>query len=461
VETQSGFLMWRIGMIDKWIQRRSGWETSSNDARNPWETDYGRIIHSSSFRRLQGKTQILNLGDSDFYRTRLTHSLEVGQIARGLTQQLRVNSSVDKIEDILPDPMMIQAVGSTHDLGHPPFGHGGEVALNYCMRNNGGFEGNGQTLRILSRLEKMSANEGSDLTRRSLLAVLKYPVSYSTVANPSIIPQLENKPTSIRLINRKLSKPPKCYHDTEQDVVEWVLKGISKSDIQNFTSFKEIANKHGKANYKSFDCSIMDLADDIAYGVHDLEDMIAMRLVTREDFEKYVSESHCRSFLEASTAKYKAEIKNDSYRWLLDGLFSDASLRKRFISRLVGHFVTSVQVKKLGVFEEPLLDHKAQLPNLHAEFLKALTEIVYNKVIKSPEVQHLEFKGQKMVVSVFEAYATDPMSLLPEYCRYEYKKSNDDVRIICDHISGMTDQYLLKTYDRLFSPRMGSVFDRL
>lgn len=448
-------------MENFWISRKSGWKKNKNDARTPWEIDYGRIIHSSSFRRLQGKTQILNLGDSDFYRTRLTHSLEVGQIARGLTQQLRSKIDETEICELLPDPMMIQAVGSTHDLGHPPFGHGGEVALNYCMKENGGFEGNGQTLRILSKLEKMSERDGSDLTRRSLLAVLKYPVNYSAVAHPKLVPRLESKPTSIRLIDRKSSKPPKCYHDAETDVVKWILEPLSDFDKSEFTKIELQDDDHYKAKYKSFDCSIMDLADDIAYGVHDLEDMIAMRLITREDFQNHVTPKQCQSFLDEYAERAKGEMGNDSYQWLIDGLFGNGGKRKHFISRFVGHFITNVEIEKLAIFDEALLDYKAKLPFLHTQFLKALTDIVLNRVIKSPEVQHLEFKGQKMVVSVFEAYATDPHSLLPDYCKEEYKQSGEDLRVISDHIAGMTDQYLLKTYDRLFSPRMGSVFDRL
>lgn len=133
-----------------WYARQENWKAQSEDARDEADVDYARVIHSASFRRLQGKTQILNLGDSDFYRTRLTHSLEVAQIAGGIVRQLRQDFSDHAASAHLPDHSLIQAIGVTHDLGHPPFGHGGEVALNYCMRAAGGFEGNGQTLRILS-----------------------------------------------------------------------------------------------------------------------------------------------------------------------------------------------------------------------------------------------------------------------------------------------------------------------
>src|ERR1700722_1534280 len=146
-------------------ERRSGWKVGSADARTEFEVDFARIVHCGSFRRLQGKTQILNLGDSDFYRTRLTHSLEVAQIAGSVARQLEGQYKTHPAHACLPPLSLIQAAGFCHDLGHPPFGHGGEVALNYCMRNTGGFEGNGQTLRILSKLENFSKQHGSDLTR--------------------------------------------------------------------------------------------------------------------------------------------------------------------------------------------------------------------------------------------------------------------------------------------------------
>ena len=178
--------------------------------RTAFGMDYARVVHSASFRRLQGKTQILNLGDSDFYRTRLTHSLEVGQIAGSIPRHLEKARHFNDAKDHLPDVNLIQAIGFAHDLGHPPFGHGGEVALNYCMRDAGGFEGNGQTLRILSKLENFSKCHGADLTRRTLLGVLKYPVSFNTL-NKHKKPCLKETPTSVRIIDRKKTKPPKCF----------------------------------------------------------------------------------------------------------------------------------------------------------------------------------------------------------------------------------------------------------
>jgi hypothetical protein len=150
-------------MNSDWLARREEWRQQPEDARDEASVDYARIIHSASFRRLQGKTQVLTLGEGDFYRTRLTHSIEVAQIAEGIARQFQKDHAEHSAQPWIPNLTMIQAVGATHDLGHPPFGHGGEVALNYCMRENGGFEGNGQTLRILTRLERFSAKAGSML----------------------------------------------------------------------------------------------------------------------------------------------------------------------------------------------------------------------------------------------------------------------------------------------------------
>lgn len=439
--------------------RREGWTPQQEDAREPGDVDYARVIHSASFRRLQGKTQILNLGDGDFYRTRLTHSLEVAQIAGGLVKQIVKDHEDHSVRDYLPDRSLIQAIGCTHDLGHPPFGHGGEVALNYCMRDHGGFEGNGQTLRILSRLENFSEEAGANLSRRTLLGVLKYPVSFRNTNN--LRPALDDSTSAINLINPTLSKPPKCYLDSEEEVVQWILKGIDEDQRDEFQSVNHQKDKHHKPNHKSLDCSIMDVADDISYGVHDLEDAIAMGLLTREEFENKVSSTDCTSFLDALTEKYPDECGNNAYDYFLSMLFGGSGNRKRCISRLVHHFMTATEILELEQFDEPLLRYRLSLKTSQKEFLEALHRVVFAEVIRDPSVQHLEFKGQKMVVSVFEALASDPKRLLPRDAYKLYLREDKGHRVICDYVAGMTDGYLLKTFDRLFSPRMGSVFDKL
>lgn len=206
---------------DIWEKRIFEQQRKDNDVRNEWERDYSRLIHSAAFRRLQAKTQVLGLGESDFYRTRLTHSMEVAQIGVGIVRWLKNGTyanklSNDVLEKLLPKSSLINAICLAHDLGHPPFGHGGEVALNICMREYGGFEGNGQTLRILSKLEKYTENNGMNPTRRLLLGVLKYPASYSETCNSEFYGLIPNTKWLAKAENQK---PPKCYLDTEKDLV--------------------------------------------------------------------------------------------------------------------------------------------------------------------------------------------------------------------------------------------------
>ncbi len=446
---------------DFWSCRRSGWTKHPEDARTPGDVDYARVIHSGSFRRLQGKTQILNLGDSDFYRTRLTHSLEVAQIAGGLGAQIRKNFPNDEATQFVPDRSMLQAIASTHDLGHPPFGHGGEVALNYCMRENGGFEGNGQTLRILAKLEKFSDSDGADLSREALLGVLKYPVAYSAAVNPKIIPDMLPDTSGTPLLDREVSKPPKCYLDSEADVVDWLLEPLSETDRKQFQQFDLKQGKHAKARHKSFACSIMDLADDISFGIHDMEDALALSLVSQSGFRRHVSPEKCEGLLDYLNSNYAGQYGNDVYGGWVKRIFGDGSERKHQINRILNFVITSVEIDELTEFAEPRLRYRAKLPEPVARFVEAVKEFIREEVIFNPSVQHLEFKGQMMVIAVFEVLKSDPKSFLPKDIYAKFIESGDPLRDICDYVAGMTDTYLLRTYERLFAPRVGSVFDKL
>lgn len=447
--------------MNVWKQRREPWKRQSDDARTEWEVDYGRVIHSASFRRLQGKTQVLNLGDSDFYRTRLTHSMEVAQIGAGIVKHLGTAASAHPAAQHLPDGALIQAIGCAHDLGHPPFGHGGEAALNYCMRDDGGFEGNGQTLRILSRLEFFSKTAGANLTRRALLGVLKYPVPYSVAARPELAPSLIDGTSVLTIIDANKCKPPKCYLDCDQPVVDWVFEPLSNADRDGFTTFKPAEGKHNKPQHKSLDCSIMEAADDIAYGVHDLEDAIALGLITEASFTRGVPEAAFGAFLNDLKGRHPDEGGNNVYEAVVQDLFSSGRTRKRAIGRLVHYFIASVELFEFDGFEEPLLKYRARVGREARALLDALQTFIVKDVVKSARVRHLEFKGQSMVVAVFEALRSDPDRLLPPDALERYVEADRDVRVVCDYVAGMTDTYLLRTYDRLFSPRMGSVFDKL
>lgn len=447
-------------MTDHWEERKEPFTPQPEDARTAWDTDYGRIVHSAAFRRLQGKTQILNIGDSDFYRTRLTHTLEVSQIATGLVRQFRKDlPDGHPVKASLPEDSLIQAISLTHDLGHPPFGHGGEVALNYCMKDEGGFEGNAQSLRILTKLVQYSKNAGANLARRTLLGGLKYPVAYSAARNAAIVPRLNDNGVT-RTIDREACVPPKCHFDCEQEEVDWMLDGISPAEKAKFCEAVPAQGKHAKTKHKSFDCTIMDVADDIAYGIHDLEDAISLKLITEEQFREDVPDSRCKIFLDKYREKY-SKGGNDVYSEFVTRLFSDSGGRKHQINRMVHHFVTNIEVYEEKGFATGLLKHRVRIKSPQRDFLDALKAHVFKRVIKSPGVQHLEFKGQGMVVAVFEVLASEPHNFLPADSYKRFRETGEDRRVICDYIAGMTDHFLLKTYDRLFSPRMGSVFDKL
>ena len=271
-----------------WSECRLPPTIRAQDVRSPWDRDYARIIHSAAFRRLQSKTQVLDLGESDFYRTRLTHSLEVAQVGSGILQYLKQQMAASPVAKALPDKRLLSGICLAHDLGHPPFGHGGETALNYCMREYGGFEGNGQTLRILPRLEQYTECHGLNPTRRMLLGILKYPAPYADLVN---LKAYGSQAASPRWLFKAAEQtPPKCYLDTERPVVDWVLAPLGTAQ-KDFCAAQERQDKHKKTRHQALDTSIMELADDISYSLHDLEDAIAMNMLTRDMWQEFIAAS--------------------------------------------------------------------------------------------------------------------------------------------------------------------------
>lgn len=427
--------------MDMWKNRRSGHEKQRSiaDHRDPFERDRTRLIHSEAFRRLQRKTQIFGTRNGDFHRTRLTHSLEVDSIARSLVHNLRSQLGDNQnILSFLPTDDLITAVALSHDIGHPPFGHGGESALNYMMRLYGGFESNGQTLRLLTKLESSYNPFGLDLTRRTLLGVLKYPQAYSKLFyQPPVSSQNE-------LVNINDWGPPKCYLDEEQAEVDWILEPLNLKDKTVFQKVEE-----GKTLYHSLDCSIMNIADDIAYGVHDLEDAIHLKLLVREKME--IAQLN-ELFKEAFP---KGVSSSSSTSELVDNLFhSNPAKRKEAIGDLVNGFITAVSLKEVQVeFTEPLLRYNAELPDSFDQLLQYFKDIVLEHVINSHEGRIAEYGGQTVIRRLFEAVASNPKQLLSLTLRENYKKANSEsegMRVICDYIASMTDDYAHYLNERLF-----------
>lgn len=437
-----------------WKDRMENLDNPSNE-RDEYGRDRARIIHSAFFRRLQGKTQVLGLGESDFYRTRLTHSIEVAQISSGISETLKKLASTDtETASILPSNHLIEAIALAHDIGHPPFGHGGEVALNYCMREHGGFEGNAQTLRICSKLGEFSSNNGLNLTRRTLLGVIKYPAIQSVTRNPAY------EDNSLAPINIDSYKPPKCFYDCDIETFAFATNPFkAESDLFSEVKHSEITgkgSKHHKTKHKALDTTIMELADDIAYGVHDLEDAIALKLVDQSEWMAQIYQDN-----NLPEDSWPTLGKEQITKLLFAGNSKD---RKRAISSLVNHLINSCKLAINRDFNHEMLRNIAIIDGPPKLLLDKLQGFTLRNVIKTPEVQTLEYKGQQMIVRLFEAIANNPSRLLPKKYSNEYYQASDDaneLRVICDYLAGTTDDYATKLYHKIFTPSSGSIFDKL
>jgi dGTPase len=438
---------------NEWTERRlTRIEKRDGDHRNAYQRDKARIMHSAAFRRLQAKTQVLGIGISDFYRTRLTHSLEAAQIGTGIAAQLAQKQPELSLK-LGIDEHLIESLCLAHDIGHPPFGHGGEIALHYMMHEHGGFEGNGQTFRILTKLETYSPSDGMNLARRSLLGLIKYPNYIDLLTNHSME---TDKPKSHRLVKSKQWHPPKGLYSCDKEAFDWVVAPLSEKDQKRFTDFLIGDKQHSKTRYKSIDCSIMELADDIAYAIHDLEDAIVMSMVTRNSFEVEVV----------------TPIKTLGIPWLsreidvlTDHLFSAAAYeRKNAIGALVNCFITAISIQKQDLFESELIDFNACFAKNYQIALSLFKSFVFNYVIRKPELQLLQYKGQQIVMSLFEAFSSEPERLLPTNTAKRWvaaDSENSKHRVLADYISGMTDEYATRLYNHLFLPKSNGILDSL
>lgn len=436
-------------MGSPWLERRQLSMTKrQNDHRTPFQRDRARILHSAAFRRLQSKTQVMGSGQNDFYRTRLTHSLEAAQIGSGITSQLRCKYP-EECNNLLPDDdTLIESICLAHDIGHPPFGHGGEVALNYMMRDHGGFEGNGQTLRIVARLEPFSKDCGMNLTRRTLLGLLKYPQTIDILHAK----KTQHQPTSFRQLKASQWHPPKGIYSDDLDILQWILQPLPEADKRLLQQISHQENKHHKTQFKSLDCSIMELADDIAYGIHDLEDAIVTGVVSHTDFDEQVIEK-----LKAIDDEWLSLYCND----LSNKLFSEQFyLQKEAIGGLVNYLITEIKLVNLNDIEslnfaEPLLQFNAKLPKVAANILQIFKDFVFEFVIKQTNIQRLEYKGQQIVMELFEAFESDPLRLLSKSTASKWQYAQDHNlnphRVIADYVAGMTDDYAAKLYQTLFN----------
>jgi len=444
-------------MNDVWLERRLNKVSQrQNDHRNPFQRDRARILHSAAFRRLQSKTQVMGSGQSDFYRTRLTHSLEASQIGSGITAQLRCKYP-EECQALFPETdSLIETICLAHDIGHPPFGHGGEIALHYMMRDHGGFEGNGQTFRIVTKLEPFSEHHGMNLTRRTLLGLIKYPKTLEELT--------QGKQGGIAHNHRQLDAhswhPPKGLYSDDNETVNWVLEPLSSQDKALFQQVRSTEDGHNKTRFKSLDCSIMELADDIAYGIHDLEDAIVTGVVSQADFDEHVINK---------LIQLDDEWLHQYCNSLSKRLFSDQHhLQKDAIGGLVNYLITSIKLTDLNHalsdvdFSEPLLRYNATQPKVIAQALQIFKDFVFNFVIRQTSIQRLEYRGQQIVMELFEALAYNPLRILPKNTKNRWQLAKDNggnhQRVIADYVAGMTDEYATRLYQTLFLPNSSNNF---
>ena len=437
------------------------------------DRDFARVIHSPSFRRLQGKTQLFPAHESDFFRNRLTHSLEVAQIAESIARNLNATDPYLRENEI--NPRICYTAALLHDIGHPPFGHNGEDALDEMMMATGGFEGNAQTLRIVSQLEKKvvkstggSAIErrcGLNLTYRQLASVLKYD-------NP--IP-----------VNRKHRDGAiKGYYHEDSPVVRDIKRAVLGDE------------RMPDGKFKTIECAIMDLADDIAYSTYDLEDSfkagflspykvlispsaiferVAKKVeketehpfsdvnafdVFMEMFRGYVDDERYEEDENLEDAYSAAKLANAVFMTKeIDVVAEDGRIRTEFTSGLVGEFVDSVTF----VLNERFPSQSNISVPLHVrQKIETLKRFTYEATIRSSRLRLAEYRGHDIVKGIFRALVgKGGDALLPDDQLELWECATDDNqrnRVVCDFIAGMTDRYAMEFYGRLYSDNPVSMF---
>lgn len=382
-----------------------------SDYRTPFAIDRDRVVHSRAFRRLQAKTQVFSTGEYDFYRTRLTHSVEVGQIGRSICAFLASTSaSAPKV-----DTDLVEAACLSHDLGNPPFGHSGERTLHTCMQKYGGFEGNAQTMRLLTKRIFTSENGRSGIypTRALMDAVCKYKRTWTQDAKKHFL-----------------------YLD-QRECLSFIHDNVECTE-------------------QSLECQIMDWSDDIANAYADINDGVKARLITvtelenwrghqvLDEIEQQMVESLIGNIRKGTVEKFRAMGIGDAIKGTVlvrrDNALSDRT--PRYLH---------------GIEREPVV----------AKHCALMKKIAYDIVIESALVQQLEAKTSRMMSDLFDLFirnysAEKPKVLLPHDAHREVLLGDGEeerARFICDHLSGMSDDFAIRTYRRLFDPLFGSIGD--
>ncbi|HKB91591.1 MAG TPA: dNTP triphosphohydrolase [Opitutaceae bacterium] len=400
------------------------------DYRNVFQIDRDRIIHSQAFRKLQSKTQVFLSGEYDFYRTRLTHSIEVAQIGRSICHFLRTQSTPLK-DDFYVDADLVEAVCLAHDLGHPPFGHSGERTLQELMKKRGGFEGNAQTLHLLTEIiyQGETGVRGMQPSRALMDGVLKYKKLYRE------FPVTPN--------NHFLYDPQIVYRD-------FVFEGASIP--------AELVREETLNDFKSVECQIMDWADDAAYSLNDIVDGVKAGFLTSERIEAWAAGEAFDAEMQKHLDTLLHAIKADR----LEGVFGSR----------IGRFISACRLRERSNFmSEKSNRYRFELvvvpeAEREAKFFKKMANDI---IFESPQLQQIEHKARKVLFNLWESYWSNyvergerVISILPPQTGklIESETTMDGkARRICDYLAGLTDGMIVRTYRRLFDPEFGSIRD--
>jgi len=343
--------------------------------RGEFQRDRDRIIHSTAFRRLEYKTQVFVNHEGDLFRTRLTHSLEVAQIARGIARALRLN------EDL------VEAISLAHDLGHTPFGHAGQEALNDCMREHGGFEHNLQSLRTVDLLEERYATfDGLNL----------------------------------------------CF-----ETREGIVKHCSPD---NARSLGDLVERFLRRTQPSLEAQICNLADEIAYNNHDVDDGLRAGLITLEQLEDVsLFAQHVAAVRACHPGLGGRRLIHETVRRMINALVCD--LIETTAANIGVQQPANLAAVRRG---PPLVGFSAEM----GEAQRLMKRFLRTHLYQHYQVLRMASKAQKIVNDLFSAFTANPR-LLPQ--QYQAPATGDQVRRVADYIAGMTDRYAIKEHRRLFA----------
>ncbi|MCE9787196.1 MULTISPECIES: deoxyguanosinetriphosphate triphosphohydrolase family protein [Shewanella] len=376
-------------IISKLEYRIHEHDDGRSEHRQDLMRDYARVLYSSSFRRLQGKMQLLGVDANKFNRNRLTHSLEVAQIARSIACDLKLQHTV-----------VAETASLAHDIGNPPFGHYGEVVLNDLSSGCGGYEGNAQAFRILRTLEKKHyAYPGLNLNVRTLMAITKY-------------------------FFNKQQNSKKFLYDADYNF----LKG-------------ELESK-GVAVTKSIDAEIMDLADEIAYAAHDLEDALSFGMISLGEIVHEFSISDKFKDAYPTMATIAQDAQSVAMKASRSGTSEEYAivLKKELTSKIVNTLCSDIGLV------DGCLGYKE-----HAKLAEGLKKLLFKAILRKKDIQLYERRGEQIIRGLFEVYSDEKYNkdniLLPP----ELRAINDcKTRLVTDYISGMMDSYAAQEYEKYF-----------